>query len=100
MGREIRLHRIEIRVSGEELSLINSKRGTMRLRPFIRHSVLSGIPPLIPKINQDALRELRGLTANLNQLSKHANQIGELTELDSLKKTCSELRAVLAGATE
>lgn len=87
---------IKVRLSDGELMRIQAKRGTLRLACFVREAVLDGLPPIIPPINRAALAELQRLAGNLNQIARHANQVGgDLGDLDDLRRLIAALRLAL-----
>lgn len=96
----LRSKEIKIRLTDSEHAALKSKSGRMRLAAWMRESCINKMPPTIPQINLEALAQLRGAATNLNQLSKHANQIGGIPELVSLGELVSEFRAELLGAKE
>lgn len=98
-----RIKRIQLRVSEHEHEQFRAlaRRRSMRLANFVRTAILHGHPPAIPEINRQALADLQRIGGNLNQLARHLNSGGELTDADTLNELraqASALRAALAGA--
>lgn len=99
----MRSRRVEIRLNDREFEELNSRRGALRLRTFVRVASLGNPPARIPEINRTALAELQRIGGNLNQIARHLNTTGasaEASDLNSLREQVSQLRATLAGATK
>jgi len=94
-----RTHCVSSRLNSLELAELDAIRGQQQRGAFLRLAALSPTSPRprpIPEASADALRQLRGLAANLNQLARHANQTEQL-ELTELSRLVADLRAVLIG---
>jgi hypothetical protein len=104
----VRVHRVNARLSPSEYALLKDRAAHMGMTPaqWLREAALSRrLPsPPVPAINRSAYAELARLSANLNQLARHANR-GESVQLDAnlLQKLGLEvrrLRLYLIGAGE
>jgi hypothetical protein len=93
----MRTHCVSVRLNSDELLALDTQRGNITRGAYVRRAWSGAkLPRVVPAANADALQQLRGVAANLNQLTRHAN--GEHTlELTALARTVGELRKVLTG---
>ena len=103
----VRTATIGVRVSESEYSALRHKAELMTMTPaqWLREAALSRRLPAPPvaAINREQYAELARLAANLNQLTRLANEGDRITVatalLDRLKSEVSRLRLELLGAT-
>ena len=97
---------IGVRVSPDELAALRIKAAGMAITPaqWLRQAALARrLPPSpVPAVNRAEYAELSRLSANLNQLARHANQ-GEVVSVDvdllrRLSMEVRQLRLALIGA--
>ena len=102
----VRVTTIGVRVSPSEYAALKDKAAQMNVTPaqWLRQAALSRrLPaPPVPAINRAAYAELARLSANLNQLARHANRgEGVHVNADLLRRMGVEvrqLRLALIGA--
>ncbi len=97
-----RKNRISIFLTDAEYSLIKEKAGAYELPIYVRTCALDGTlapkPSTIPQLNIEAWKKLGRCTNNLNQLSRHMNQLAQhelVIDLDDLRQTLSAFRTAL-----
>lgn len=101
----VRVATIGVRVSPDEFSALRTKAEHMSMTPaqWLREAALTRrLPsPPVPAINREQYAELARLAANLNQLSRKANEGQAVTISDALLKLMIEetkrLRLALLG---
>lgn len=101
----VRVATIGVRVSPDEFSALRTKAEHMSMTPaqWLREAALTRrLPsPPVPAINREQYAELARLAANLNQLSRKANEGQAVTIADALLKLMIEetkrLRLALLG---
>jgi hypothetical protein len=102
----VRAMTIGVRVSPSEYTDLKDKATQMGLTPaqWLRQAALSRrLPsPPVPAINRSVYADLARLSANLNQLARHANR-GESVQVDAdllrrLAFEARQLRLALIGA--
>jgi hypothetical protein len=101
----VRVATIGVRVSPDEFSALRTKAAQMSMTPaqWLREAALTRrLPsPPVPAINREQYAELARLAANLNQLSRKANEGQAVTISDALLKLMIEetkrLRLALLG---
>ena len=101
----VRVATIGVRVSPDEFSALRTKAEHMSMTPaqWLREAALTRrLPsPPVPEINREQYAELARLAANLNQLSRKANEGQAVTLSDALLKLMIEetkrLRLALLG---
>ncbi len=101
----VRVATIGVRVSPDEFSVLRIKAEHMSMTPaqWLREAALTRrLPsPPVPAINREQYAELARLAANLNQLSRKANEGQAVTLSDALLKLMIEetkrLRLALLG---
>ena len=101
----VRVATIGVRVSPDEFAALRTKAEHMSMTPaqWLREAALTRrLPsPPIPAINREQYAELARLAANLNQLSRKANEGQAVTISDALLKLIIEetkrLRLALLG---
>ena len=102
----VRASTIGVRVSAEEYAALRAKAEQMGMTPahWLRDAALSRrLPsPPVPAINLDQYAELARLAANLNQLTRLANEGRPVTVADALLQRLAgevgRLRLALIGA--
>ncbi|MGZ8183459.1 MAG: plasmid mobilization relaxosome protein MobC [Methylobacter sp.] len=72
---------------------------------FLRCSGLDRLAPVVPEPNKQKWLELSNAANNLNQVVRHLNRSGLLSEddaaeLDAIRNTLIEFRAALLGIQE
>lgn len=93
----MRTHCVSVRFDPAELAQLDAARCTMPRGAYLRHAWSGArLPRPIPAANAEALAQLRGVAANLNQVARHANQGGGL-DLESLMDLVARLRRTLVG---
>lgn len=70
---EKRIHCVSVRLSTEELALLDSRKGLQKRGAWVRAAALSNLPPVVPELNRDAWIKLARSASNLNQLVTHLN---------------------------
>ena len=104
----VRIHRVNARLSAAELATLTAKAEQMGMTPaqWLREAALTRrLPsPPVPPINREQYAELARLAANLNQLTRLANEgqpvvIAEAL-LQRLSAEVSRLRLALLGVKE
>ena len=101
----VRVATIGVRVSPDEFAALRTKAEHMSMTPaqWLREAALTRrLPsPPVPAINREQYAELARLAANLNQLSRKANEGQAVTLSDALLKLMIEetkrLRLALLG---
>ena len=101
----VRVSTIGVRVTADEYAALKTKAGQMSMTPaqWLRQAALSRrLPsPPVPAINREQYVELARLSANLNQLTRAANEGRAVTVNDNLMKRLSaevnRLRLALLG---
>jgi len=101
----VRVSTIGVRVSADEYAVLKFKARQMSMTPaqWLRQAALSRrLPsPPVPAINREQYVELARLSANLNQLTRAANEGRAVTVNDNLMKRLSaevnRLRLALLG---
>jgi len=102
----VRVHRINARLTADELSALNQKAALLGIPPaqFLRDAALKRRlpPPPVPAINRQQYAELARLSANLNQLA-HAANSGQpvtvpFTLLQQMSEEVTRLRLALINA--
>ena len=102
----VRAVTIGVRVSPPELAALQAKAVHMGMAPaqWLRHAALDRrLPPApVPAVNREQYAELARLSANLNQLARHANH-GEVVSVDvdllrCLSTEVRQLRLALISA--
>jgi len=90
----IRVHRVNARLTADELSTLNQKAALLGIPPaqFLRDAALKRRlpPPPVPAINRQQYAELARLSANLNQLAHAANRGQPVTVSDALLRQVAE----------
>ena len=102
----VRASTIGVRVSAEEYAALRAKADQMGMAPaqWLREAALSRrLPsPPVPPINREQYAELARLAANLNQLTRLANEGRPVTVADALLQRLAgevgRLRLALIGA--
>lgn len=102
----VRASTIGVRVSVEEYAALRAKAEQMGMNPaqWLREAALSRrLPsPPVPPINREQYAELARLAANLNQLTRLANEGRPVTVADALLQRLAgevgRLRLALIGA--
>lgn len=102
----VRASTIGVRVSAEEYAALRAKAEQMGMPPaqWLREAALSRrLPsPPVPPINREQYAELARLAANLNQLTRLANEGRSITVADALLQRLAgevgRLRLALIGA--
>ena len=102
----VRASTIGVRVSAEEYAALRAKAEQMGMTPaqWLREAALSRrLPsPPVPPINREQYAELARLAANLNQLTRLANEGRPVTVADALLQRLAgevgRLRLALIGA--
>ena len=102
----VRASTIGVRVSAEEYAALRAKADQMGMTPaqWLRAAALSSrLPaPPVPAINREQYAELARLAANLNQLTRLANEGRPVTVADALLQRLAgevgRLRLALIGA--
>ena len=102
----VRASTIGVRVSAEEYAALRAKADQMGMPPaqWLREAALSRrLPsPPVPPINREQYAELARLAANLNQLTRLANEGRPVTVADALLQRLAgevgRLRLALIGA--
>ena len=102
----VRASTIGVRVSAEEYAALRAKAEEMGMAPaqWLRSAALSRrLPsPPVPPINREQYAELARLAANLNQLTRLANEGRPVTVADALLQRLAgevgRLRLALIGA--
>lgn len=102
----VRASTIGVRVSAEEYAALRAKAEQMGVAPaqWLREAALSRrLPsPPVPPINREQYAELARLAANLNQLTRLANEGRPVTVADALLQRLAaevgRLRLALIGA--
>ena len=102
----VRASTIGVRVSAEEYAALRAKADQMGMTPaqWLREAALSRRPPSppVPPINREQYAELARLAANLNQLTRLANEGRPVTVADALLQRLAgevgRLRLALIGA--
>jgi hypothetical protein len=105
---DVRTPTIGVRVSPAEHAQLCERAAACGMRPaqFLREAALSRrLPaPPAPAVNRDRYVSLARLSANLNQLAKHANAGRQVTVDDALLVQMigevNQLRLALIGVTE
>lgn len=104
----VRVSTIGVRVSPSEFQILREKAEKLSMTPgqFLRETALTRrLPsPPVPAINREQYAELARLAANLNQLSRKANEGKAVTVPDAMLKLMIEetkrLRLSLLGISE
>ena len=104
---DIRTATIGVRVSASEYAALRHKADLIAMSPaqWLREAALTRrLPPApVAAINREQYAELARLAANLNQLTRLANEGDRVTVstalLDRIKTELSRLRLELLGAT-
>lgn len=102
-----RKHRISIFLTDAEYALIKDKAGAYELPAYVRTCALDGAfapkPATIPQLNIEVWKKLGRCTNNLNQLSRHMNQLAQhelVIDLDDLRQTLAAFRTALIDGGE
>jgi hypothetical protein len=101
-------HTIGVRVSTAELTTLRERAATagMKISQFLRVSALTRRMPAppVPAVNRDQYVSLARLSANLNQLAKHANSGGQVSVENALLlqviELVGQLRLALMGVRD
>ncbi|WP_227318675.1 hypothetical protein [Cedecea davisae] len=94
---QLRSHCVSVRLSNEELTLLNEKRGRHHKGEWLRLSFLNKFPAVVPAINIEAWKSLGEMSQKLNRLIVHLDSKSQgsymtQTELFAVKRQISELR--------
>lgn len=100
-----RRHPVSCRLTDAELARLDGLRGAVSRGEWLRLSALSKPPRIVPALNKSAWSDLSRVAGNLNQISRHINEVGgspsdevELRKtLSQLSEQVSELRRLLIG---
>ena len=79
-----RTKEIKIRMTANEHQTLMQKRGKMRLASWMRESCINTMPPAMPEISVQALRELHRIGSNLNQLARQLNSTGHVDAAEAI----------------
>lgn len=100
---------VMVRLTASERARLDDLAGAGGIAEYLRATALGWKPRLarvVPTLNADAWRDLAPVMANLNQLTRHANEgrlgvLGDLTPvLDDIRQRVMSLRAALVGRDE
>jgi len=96
-----RTHCISVRLSDEELSLLNTKRGNMKKGEWLRCAALDKLPPVVPEPNIKKWQELGKVAGNLNQIAHKLNKKSGIdeSEFNYIHHIINEFRAALIGVS-
>lgn len=91
-----RTHSVNCRLNGEELSILDSKRGKRQRGEWLRMAALDRLPPIISSLNKEKWAELGRLGSNINRILISAEGSGQISpELNELiAATLSEIQAL------
>lgn len=98
-----RIHCISVRLSTEELALLDARRGLQKRGAWVRAAALSNLPPVVPELNREAWIKLARSASNLNQLVAHLNASKNATlhemvsSIDTIQKRLIGFRNALLG---
>lgn len=93
----MRTHCVSVRLNPAELALLDAARCTLPRGAYLRRAWSGArLPRPVPAANAEALAQLRGMAANLNQLARYANQ-GSGLDLVGLIDLVAQLRRTLMG---
>jgi hypothetical protein len=106
-----RVHTVSARLNGDELALLDARRGPLRMRrgEYLRAAAFGKLPPSIPEVNRQAWSELARTASNLNQLARHLNMgqrddlglgLGLSDQIAECLRLLSQVRRGLIGAKE
>ena len=99
--KEIRKPPIGCRLTDDELVRLISSAGGMPHGEWMRLAAFGrGLPRQIPEFNKQVWVEMARVGANLNQLTRHLNEGGDLADLHALREVLQEFRLYLIGGTE
>ncbi|EBT3059725.1 ATP-binding protein [Salmonella enterica] len=101
---EVRTYCVSVRLNEEELSILDTKRGSYKKGEWLRMASLHKLPPVLPEINREAWIELGRLAKDLNHLLTHLDHKSpdsELTrtELFAVRRQIKALREHLIPST-
>ena len=91
-----RLHCVSMRLTLDELSLLDSKRGELQRGEWLRCALLDRLPPIIPELNKQAWLQLSRAASNLNQVAAHMNAFQPAARFE-IVQNIDEIRKILAG---
>lgn len=98
---EIRDTTIKFRVNEKELAHLNNlkNKAGIELGHLIRQELLRSEPRnnTLPKINNDALLELKKIGSNINQMAKILNSRNDTQTLDQWKLSINKISRFLSG---
>ncbi|WP_366915586.1 MobC family plasmid mobilization relaxosome protein [uncultured Herbaspirillum sp.] len=93
----MRPHCVSVRLSFGELQVLDEQRGRLPRGTHLRRVWSDAkCPFIVPSANVEALRQLRGVATNLNQLTRYANA-DQAFDLVATSELVERLRRVLAG---
>lgn len=73
-AHEKRQHSVSCRLTDEELSTLDQRRGKVSRGEWLRLAALSKPPRIVPEVNKVAWADLSRAAGNLNQLAKAINE--------------------------
>lgn len=98
---EIRDTTIKFRVNEKELAYLNDlkNKAGIELGHLIRQELLRSEPrnKTLPKINNDALFELKKIGSNINQMTKVLNSRNDTQTLDQWRLSIKKISRLLSG---
>lgn len=101
-AEEKRGHTVSVRLNVAELSRLDDARSPLQMQrgEYLRAAAFQQLPRPIPEINRQAWGELARLSANLNQLTRHANAAPLALDLEATRQALADLRRKLIGVVE
>ncbi len=97
-----RVHCVSVRLSNEELAILNTKRGRFDKGEWMRMAALDKLPANIPEPNQEKWLQLSKAASNLNQIARACNVSHGIPDeqFEPTRKALNDFRRSLLGVSE